>query len=355
MDVFIVGGGPVGLAAAIALRQKGFQVTVADGQQAPIDKACGEGLLPEGVLAAERLGIRFDPVHTFRFRGIRFIGDGVSVCAEFRNGHGLGIRRTELHRALAARAEECGVELRWNFPVCDLANIHSRWIIGADGIGSRVRAQAGPNAVHLKSRRFGFRMHFEIAPWTDFVEVHWGEGCQIYVTPVARDQVGVAVLSRDPKLRVRGALRRFPAISKRLEAAHPASSERGGISSSCILRNVANVSTALIGDASGSVDAITGEGISLGFRQGFALAEAAEAGDLRIYERAHPELSRRVRRMEKLLLAMDRKPCLCRVALRILAETPGFFGTLLAIHTGAQLRLLPPFQAIQSRSERTGA
>ena len=48
-DVFVIGGGPAGLAAAIAARGRGFRVLVADGAQPPIDKACGEGLLPTGV------------------------------------------------------------------------------------------------------------------------------------------------------------------------------------------------------------------------------------------------------------------------------------------------------------------
>src|SRR5580698_1970330 len=49
-DVFIVGAGPAGLAAAIAARQKGFEVVVADGSEPPIEKPCGEGMMP-GTLA----------------------------------------------------------------------------------------------------------------------------------------------------------------------------------------------------------------------------------------------------------------------------------------------------------------
>src|SRR6267378_2491580 len=43
-EILVIGGGPAGLAAAIAARKKGFEVTVADGAKPPIDKACGEGL-----------------------------------------------------------------------------------------------------------------------------------------------------------------------------------------------------------------------------------------------------------------------------------------------------------------------
>ena len=52
-DVFVIGGGPAGLAAAITARQRGFRVVVADGAQPPVDKACGEGFLPDGLEALE--------------------------------------------------------------------------------------------------------------------------------------------------------------------------------------------------------------------------------------------------------------------------------------------------------------
>jgi len=56
-DVFIVGGGPAGLAAAIAARQKGFSVVLADGSEPPIDKACGEGMMPGTLEALAALGV----------------------------------------------------------------------------------------------------------------------------------------------------------------------------------------------------------------------------------------------------------------------------------------------------------
>src|SRR5579863_10673512 len=82
-DVFVVGGGPIGLAAAIAARRKGFTVTLADALEPPIDKSCGEGILPDGLAAAARLGIQLPSVDSFSFRGIRFHGEGVSVTANF--------------------------------------------------------------------------------------------------------------------------------------------------------------------------------------------------------------------------------------------------------------------------------
>src|SRR4051794_19331605 len=93
-DIFIVGGGPAGLATAILARQKGLSVTVADHALPVIDKACGEGLLPDTVAAAQLLGLTFGREDTVPFRGIRFMGvdENVSVEADFPGGRGLGMR-----------------------------------------------------------------------------------------------------------------------------------------------------------------------------------------------------------------------------------------------------------------------
>ena len=99
-DVVVVGGGPAGIAAALAVRQKGFTVTVVDYAWPPIDKTCGEGLMPDSLAALQRLGVEIDPFQIFRFRGIRFLGSGVSVEADFPSGSGFGVRRTTLHRAM---------------------------------------------------------------------------------------------------------------------------------------------------------------------------------------------------------------------------------------------------------------
>lgn len=71
-DIFVVGGGPAGLAAAIAARLKGFDVVVADAAEPPIDKACGEGLMPDSLDALLRLGVAIDPEQSFAFAGSVF-------------------------------------------------------------------------------------------------------------------------------------------------------------------------------------------------------------------------------------------------------------------------------------------
>jgi len=112
-DVFIAGGGPAGLAAGIAAAQRGFSVTVADPARAPIDKACGEGIMPDGVAALGALGVDWSKLDAAPFEGIRFVDAAGEASARFSQGAGVGMRRTVLHSALTAAAESAGVQLAW--------------------------------------------------------------------------------------------------------------------------------------------------------------------------------------------------------------------------------------------------
>ncbi len=329
-DILVIGGGPAGLAAAIAARFKGFDVTVVDAARPPVDKSCGEGILPGGVEILRRFGVRLSTGDGFPLQGVRFLSDGASVEARFQSGSGLGLRRTRLHQILVDRASELGVRLCWGTHVIHPATFSScRWIVGADGQNSSVRHAAGLDAASREFRRFGFRRHYLVAPWTDFIEVHWGSRCQIYVTPVGQDEIGIAMLSRDSHLRLDTALMEFPELQRRLEGAEASSAERGAMTVSRRLRRLFRGNTILIGDASGSVDAITGEGLSLSFHQAVALSEALCSGDLRSYQAAHRRLARRPALMARLLLALDRFPPLRRSVLRMLTFEPAIFAQLL--------------------------
>jgi flavin-dependent dehydrogenase len=333
IDVFVIGGGPAGLAAAIAASRRGMRVVVADGERPPIDKPCGEGLLPDARLLAARLGLKLRESAGVEFRGIRIHGAGRCVAAEFSDGFGLGVRRTELHLALVQAAESAGVEFRWDSPVSGIGNTGARWIVGADGSSSLVRRRVGLNAVRSRSRRYAQRRHFAVTPWTDHMEIYWGEGCQIYVTPVGAREVCVALASRTPGLRMEEALRRyFPALHERLPAGAEASRERGAVTGNVTLRAVARGNVALIGDASGSVDAIAGEGICLGFRQAEVLAEAMAKGDLALYNRAHPRLAMRPHLMAKIMLQLDRGQLVRSLAMGVLQAQPWIFRKLLEVH-----------------------
>jgi len=345
-DVLVIGGGPAGLAAAIAARRHGFRVILADPAHPPIDKACGEGLMPDALSALVALGVPVPAETGLPFRGIRFIDGEISVDARFGPGLGLAIRRTELHQALAECAAQAGVELRWGTAVHSLTPdgavlgeepVVCRWLIGADGGTSRVRRWAGFK-VGERRARYGFRRHYQTAPWTDMVEVHWGPGFQIYVAPVATREVGIALLCRDPGLRIDDALEYFPGLAARLAAAPHLSLERGGITAMRKLPSVTQGHIALVGDASGAVDAITGQGMCLSFQQALALADSLAADNLDAYEAAHRRIMRRPRLMANFLLLLDQHPRARAEVMRRFERHPGLFAALLAYHVGTVSR-----------------
>jgi flavin-dependent dehydrogenase len=301
VDVVVVGGGPVGLAAAIECRRTGLDVLVVEPRPGPVDKACGEGLMP-GALALLRAWDVDPPGHVLA--GISYRQAGRHADHRFRGAVGRGVRRTALHGALEERARAAGAVVRRARVTQVLtrdggATVHvdpagpdpedrvtARWVLACDGLHSPVRRSLGleaPSRVTPDRRRFGLRRHYRLAPWSDLVEVHWSPTVEAYVTPVADDLVGVAVLGP------RGggldrALAELPELAGRLAGAPPDGPVRGA--GPLRQRTAARSRDAvrLVGDASGYVDALTGEGLRVGFAQ--ARAAVATLGDARAYERA---------------------------------------------------------------------
>ena len=301
--------------------------------------------MPEGVSALRLLGVPIDD-GALPFYGIRFTeaGSSVEACFPAVAGHGIGIRLLLLHRLLAVWAQEVGVVTRWGEPVTGVSsagvqiagrNVPCRWIVGADGRESRVRRWAGFRPPSNARRRIGFRQHFQVRPWTDLVEVHWHNLGQAVVTPTASDEVCISIFTSERTRPMAKLIDRFPEISRRLNGAHPTSSVRGAISGSSKMRSAARGEVALIGDASGSVDALTGEGLSIGFRQALALAEAFEKNDLAHYQVAHRNIARMPERMASLMLFVGARAWLRRRMLHALAAQSQMFGLMLGAHVGA--------------------
>ncbi|MCU1577030.1 MAG: monooxygenase [Leifsonia sp.] len=338
VSVLVVGGGPVGLAAAIEARLAGLDVAIIEPRAGAIDKACGEGLMPGAVGALERLGVR-PAGHDLA--GIAYVSGALRVEHAFRSGPGRGVRRTVLQEALARRAGELGA--KWIVgKVSGLENgdagvtvtgsgfspIRADWVIGCDGLHSTVRRLAGlaGQEVSGERRRFGIRRHFRVAPWSDLVEVHWTPEVEAYVTPVDAGTVGIALLG--PRyLDFTSTLARVPGLADRILGADAASSVRGAGP----LRQRTKRRTAgrvlLAGDASGYVDALTGEGLRVGFTQAVAAIRSIAGGDSRPYEREWMRATRDFRVLTSGLVAAARSPLRSRVVPAAVAS-PSVFGMI---------------------------
>lgn len=266
---------------------------------------------------------------------------------------GLGIRRLALSRALAARSRELGAEVRER---CALEahriepggvvarleggeEVRARLLVAADGLSSPVRAREGLDLPARGTRRFGLRRHFEVEPWTDAVEVHFGEGAEGYLTPVGPRLVGLAFLFEQ---RVapdyEALLARFPRLAERLRGAPAGSAVAGAGPLARRVAARAKDRLVLVGDAGGYLDAITGEGLSLAFEAAAllgaelpgALARGATARALRPWERAVDARYRRYAAVASLVLAMARRPRLRRGAIARLGDHPRLFSALVA-------------------------
>ncbi|MES2171423.1 MAG: FAD-dependent monooxygenase [Actinomycetota bacterium] len=330
IDVVIVGGGPVGVAAAIEARMRGLSATVIEPREGAIDKACGEGLMPGALPALARLGV--DPPG-FTLRGVSYRNGTRSVDHLFATGNGRGVRRTTLHAALHDRAAALGVDfvmarvdaLEQNADSVTAAGIRGRYLLAADGLHSTVRRLVGlDRPVPARRRRYGLRRHFVMEPESDLIEIYWTPAVEAYVTAVGGGIVGIAMLGG------RGTdfdamIAAIPDLARRVRGRETASSLRGsGPFRQGSARRAAG-RVMLVGDASGYVDAITGEGVRVGLAQAHAAIECVAADTPRAYERAWSSSTRDFRMLTAGLVAVATSPFRGAIV-PVAAALPGVFG-----------------------------
>jgi flavin-dependent dehydrogenase len=335
IDLLVAGGGPVGLAVAIRGRLAGLDVTVVEPRATPVDKACGEGLMPSAVRGLHEIGVE---VHGRPFEGIGYVAGHRRVEARFAAGPGLGVRRTTLQAALAARADDVGVvrmagrveQVSQHAEHVEAAGVAARWLIAADGLHSSVRRAIGLDSPSRGPARYGLRRHFQVAPWTNLVEVYWSEHAEAYVTPVGADLVGVALLCGTEGHR-RGyaeTLADFPELCERLRDAKPVTSVRGAGPLRQVARSPSYGRVLLVGDAAGYVDALTGEGLATGLATAAASVEAVLVGRPEAYDARWRAATRRYRWITLSLLAAANRPTVRQAIVPAAARLPWVFSRL---------------------------
>ncbi|BCI51588.1 oxidoreductase [Mycolicibacterium litorale] len=305
IDLLVAGGGPAGLVTALHGARAGLDVVVVERRRGPIDKACGEGLMPHAAAHLNRLGV--DPPGV-PLRGIRYLDGRRHADAVFRTGPGRGVRRTTLHAALLQAATDAGVELVHNdfgavgqdATSVRMGELRARYLAAADGLHSPIRRTLGLELPVRGPRRWGIRRHVHLAPWTDSVEVHWADGAEAYVTPVADDCVGIAILT-SRRGGFDGHLRQFPALRRRVGGhAHGPDLAAGPLRQEVSGRRRGRV--LLVGDAAGYLDALTGEGLGIAFTTAELLVDCLADGRVADYDRRWRQVTRRYRLLTAAIL-----------------------------------------------------
>lgn len=326
-DVVVVGGGPAGLAAALNARAHGLSVLVVEPRQDPIDKACGEGLMPGGLAQLAELGV--DPVG-MPFRGIAYADGARRVEATFGADLGRGVRRTALHAALVDRAKTAATE--WvhtrattvtqdDAGVTVNGTIRCRHLVGADGLHSTVRRAIGISHTVGAPRRFGVRRHYAVSEVPDVVEVHWAPFGEAYVTPVEPHLIGLAILTDRHE---RPDLSWFPWLAEQLSEATPGPARGCGPLRHVVSRRVAG-RVLLVGDAAGYEDALTGEGVSLALKQAKAAIASIVSDEPSSYELQWRRITRRYRWLTRGLVLGTRPGPSRRAIVPLCAAAPVVF------------------------------
>ncbi|HZI93156.1 MAG TPA: NAD(P)/FAD-dependent oxidoreductase, partial [Patescibacteria group bacterium] len=355
VDVAIVGAGPAGCAAAMALRRQGRTVALLEKARFPRDKICGDFLTPGCVARLQELGSEeVEAVTPTRLRGMRITFDGTEVLSDFPPArHGWSMSRRSLDAALARRASMMGACLVEELRVENFGREEDgwQWIEGSHPDGARRRWRArllveAGGRHGLIGRRLGWRNDdprlTRYALWShmenmrglgDRGEMHVFDGGYVGVAPLqgAADRglanvTMVLTASRWSRARadIRGyfldLLRSHPELGRRVADAGLVTPLRGIGPLACSASRLTGDGLAMVGDACGFVDPFTGEGIFMALESARLMAEAVAAGSLDRYESAWRAAFSSKLRLCRLLQIVIARPWLARYVARALGS-----------------------------------
>jgi len=333
-EVVVVGGGPSGAAAAYWLSQAGHSVAVIEKKEYPREKTCGDGLTPRSIFELQSMGFDFDVPELHRINGLRSYGAGSMIEMEWPDhpeypNWGAIIRRADLDEQVVRLAEKQGAVIHQKAtaaPVVDDGRLRGvevssngdsevlnpKVVVVADGAVSRFGRPLGVGRDRKAPYGLALRAYYS-SPFADddmmesLLDLKDKDGKNVpgygWTFPLGGETVniGVGLLSTSKRWKglntgqlldtyldnlpdhweVEGGSRLTEPVGGKLSMAFS-----GG--------PIVGANWVLVGDALGSTNPFTGEGIAYGYQTGRMAAatvhQALAADDLSILRRYPEEL-----------------------------------------------------------------
>ena len=354
LDCLIVGAGPAGSVAGAILARAGARVRIVDRATFPRDKLCGEFLSYDAMPIIDALGLRdeLDDHAAPEITHCRIIGRHRNYAFDFPHP-ARGVSRMLLDDALFRRAVAAGAhaitgtasEVTRNGVTFDGGTVRARVVAGAWGRWGRFDQQLGRAFVRDRSHRnFGFKRHYRKSGLSNgTIELYSFRRGYLGVSDVEGGITNICGLVHADRLQ--GLKGRWDAFVETIRAeerpleelyARHTPAQEGFLSSEPVIfrsRSAVEDGIFMIGDASGVIDPLTGNGMAMALQSALVAAPfivaVLEKGDRQrsedAYRSRHAQIfGRRIGWSRRVAFLLSR-PALLDAALRLHVPSAGPF------------------------------
>lgn len=359
VDVAIVGAGPGGSTLAALLAMRGVSVALIDRDTFPRDKLCGEFLSYDALPIVEALGVDLgDAPFIDRCRVV-----SRNRAYEFAFPHAArGVSRMKLdellfRKAIASGAVACdgqtATTVEQHRVVTDRGTINARVVAGAWGRWGRFDQQLDRAFVHDRTHRnFGFKRHYRCRADTPVrervIELYSFTRGYLGVSDVEDGITNICGLVHADRLaghkgKWDSFIEMIRAEEPRLEAMYRGfePTQEQFLSSEPVIfrsRSAVEGGIFMIGDASGVLDPLTGNGMAMAIQSAavaapYILCALTDRSAENHYREEHRRMFGKRIGWSRRVAALLSRPAMLDQALR-LAKTPAF-GAFLLRHTRA--------------------